>query len=551
MNLHAQVFEDRLDLDIELLEAVPLSPLSSVEELASYPFPRLRPTSQSRRVSFQALVLENNYARYVILPDLGGRIYAAYDKRTQKDLIESGIILHNGGPRGVTLLQGIEFEFGGPRLDALGPVRWQIDEESEEASLVMRGQEGALTWHLVLALMPDSAALRLEGRVFNDSWSTASYNVRLNRNGAKLEVAGRTGAWFEDRRFPEPRLLAPRQLDTWGICLVPWSLDGVPVAASEAGVLSIDPQIAIQAAHPIRGRAFLLLDTGQTLEAALDLLPETPFIADLPGQIQAVTVRDEGGQDLLSWTDSAPLSPSWPAFTPPDLEAISESVFADQPNAQALADAEFDIRTKSAARELLAISSLRTGNLESAAAQIDDALNYAAESPPLWVMKALIARKTGVETDDLLNAHYLAPLDPLLRMEGFLAQNHQTKETNPLIAAIADDPDALTGCACFLYDLGQYDDLARWVDECLRHREIPMLRYILATALLDRSPMSVDAGNHIARAASTPINPPYPWRPTEMRILRRLAARFPEDARLADLLSLIQAAGNKIAADHD
>jgi hypothetical protein len=211
------------------------------------------------------------------------------------------------------------------------------------------------------------------------------------------------------------------------------------------------------------------------------------------------------------------------------------------PSELEIAHHSFDLRTKHAATVLRAIAFIRAGNWVQAQRSLDDALTCGAENHLVWLLKAIVARKTGDETDDLLNGHFLAPLEPLFRVESFLAQNVQSREPSPLVAPIADNPEALIEGAAFLFQLGLFDDLSRWVDECLRHREVPMLRYFLAEALFARSPMSVDAASHLQRASQAPINPPYPWRQIEKTVLSRLALRVPNDARIQDLLELIKA----------
>jgi hypothetical protein len=68
-----------------------------------------------------------------------------------------------------------------------------------------------------------------------------------------------------------------------------------------------------------------------------------------------------------------------------------------------------------------------------------------------------------------------------------------------------------------------------------------MLRYILADALLTDSRMEVEAAQFVQQAKDKPIAPPYPWRHYERKVLARLTARFPLDARIADLLRGLEA----------
>jgi len=541
VNLRAQVFEDRVELDIEVLEAVPLSSKSPQSDLNSFPYPALRRTGKGQKTLFRTLILENAYLRLTIVPDLGGRILSLFDKRTQKELLSQEMTFLAGGVRGVGLDQGIRFELTPERTNSLGPVDFVADEDEDGSATVTLGEiHGDLSWHLILTMPPDSATVGIEGRVFNRSWHSVAYNAEFRYADAGIHFHCEPGGWIVSsagavQRFELARHLMPQQLDVWGVMLIP--AEGAVDAVCPDGALSVGERFAFQATRPFKGEIFVLLDSGQTLEAPVEIDPAAAFGADLPGRVVGVSIRDEEGRTVLHWPASD-ISLPVPDERGVDLEFLSAAVEAESASETELAHHAFDLRTRHAAHMLMAVSYIRAGNWAQAQRSLDDALSYGAENHLVWLIKAILARKEGSETDDLLNGHFLAPLEPLFRMESFLSQNVQTREPSPLIAPLADNPGALIEGAAFLFHLGLYDDLSRWVDECLRHREVPMLRYFLAEALLARSPMSVDAASHVQRAAQTPINPPYPGRPVEITVLRRLSERFPDEARIKDLLDL-------------
>lgn len=447
-----------------------------------------------------------------------------------------------GGARGVSIPQGLEFDLFSGRLNGLGPVDFSVGDETEDSVVTLHEQAGDLSWHLVFTLPPDAAVLRVEGRVFNRTWAPIAYNAGFTVHGSGLAQVTPAGTWTGTSRFEEPsRELMPHQLDVWGVQFVPFSGSTICTAASEGGVLSLEEGFRFQATRHIKGKVFIQLEGGQTLEAPIDILPEVPFVSDMPGRVTAVAIRDEQGDTIFSWLGSSASELKPEPSNGPSLATQAESLFTGKDVTFALNHAEFDLRLRAPAKTLKAIAAMRENDFLEASRHLDEALLSNAEDHIVWLLKAMIARKSGEETDDLLNAHFLAPLEPLLRMESFLAQNLHTKEKSSLVTPLAENPDALVEGACFLYDLGQYDDLSRWADECLRHREVPMLRYLLADALLSNSPMSVDAASNISKAAATPVNPPYPWRATEKRVLTRLCERFPTDDRIRDLLALMNA----------
>jgi tetratricopeptide (TPR) repeat protein len=61
----------------------------SIENLGQYPYTALDPdslASEPKPVSYQSLTLENEYLKVVFLPELGGRIWSAYDKVANKEI---------------------------------------------------------------------------------------------------------------------------------------------------------------------------------------------------------------------------------------------------------------------------------------------------------------------------------------------------------------------------------------------------------------------------------------------------------------------------------
>jgi hypothetical protein len=76
------------------------------------------------------------------------------------------------------------------------------------------------------------------------------------------------------------------------------------------------------------------------------------------------------------------------------------------------------------------------------------------------------------------------------------------------------------------------DQLARFADEGLRHLNLPMLRYLLAYALLEDSRMGAEAAQHVQLSAKAGFAPPFPHREIEFVALRRLVERFPDDPLL-------------------
>ncbi len=71
----------------------------SIESAGFYPYTMLDPSSRSQRpvpVKYECLVLENEYLRAEFLPELGGRIYSAYDKVAKRQLFYHPTVIKPG-----------------------------------------------------------------------------------------------------------------------------------------------------------------------------------------------------------------------------------------------------------------------------------------------------------------------------------------------------------------------------------------------------------------------------------------------------------------------
>jgi len=145
------------------------------------------------------------------------------------------------------------------------------------------------------------------------------------------------------------------------------------------------------------------------------------------------------------------------------------------------------------------------------------------------------------ESPELAAAHALSPLEPVLRAEAFLSipQTHG-KEPSTVMRPLAGDPDALHECAHLYIEAGFLSDASRLIDEALRHGEHPMLRYMHAWILMKHTRMEMEAAAEVSRAAKSPLQPPFPWRPLEVQAVEELHARFPNDERLRALSELLQ-----------
>lgn len=548
--------EDLIDLPCSTVELVLLE-----EDASVYPWHRLRPTERLQTMSLRTVVLENDWLRAVVCLDLGGRLLALDDKRTGLAVLPrpTQLSLTTEGPRGAWVEAGVQVELATPmRANAVGTV----DHQLHSPAVFLYELDGPLSWHTAITLAEDRAELLWETTVYNRSFAEL-HAVR----GLRLAMPGRfaalpEGGVVEDGvrslhlayspgefdlvgqegdvlRMVRHGALSPRQSDSWKVRFTPYT--GLPAGgvttggaawAEESGVLRV------QSSQPLSGKLVVSLADGRTMEAPVELggKPVELDLAGLPGAPSALALMDSDRrivmQGPLRRETHVPLEPTSLAQAYADFLAGRPERPIRQAN---------ESGTGGAKLVLLAMRVV-SNDPNRAAELIEDALLSNGSDPLAWWLKAVAHRHAGALDEDrpeLLNAHYLAPLEPALRAEAFLrTPAAEGREPSPLTGKLAQNPDAAIEVACLYLEARLYMDAARLIDDLLRHRDQPMLRYLLAWGLLTHSRMATEAAEHVRAAGRLPIGPPYPWRPLESMAIAKLAERFAQDEALRKWLEL-------------
>ena len=131
--------------------------------------------SEAHPRAWQAVHLENEWLRVVVLPELGGRIHVARDRASGEDLFWANPEIKPAlvGLAGPWIAGGVEFNWPQHHRPATYlPVDWQIEHEDDGSVVVwcsdhdpfarMKGMHG-------VRLRPGSAVLELAVRLFNRS----------------------------------------------------------------------------------------------------------------------------------------------------------------------------------------------------------------------------------------------------------------------------------------------------------------------------------------------------------------------------------------------
>ncbi len=551
----ADAYDDAIDLQIGLLSA-------GDPTAKSYPYPSLSALGDQEMRRFRTVVLQNAYLTVTILPGLGGRMISIFDKRTGKEILPRSqtLLPQPGGSRGVSLADGLQIQVGvEDRLNSMGNVDTALerpmDDESPAGVWISETVGGTgISWQAHVHLPADRAELLIETRVLNRTRLPVAYRGGISIGIGNGCVRGNTvyvesldtgfSLYSTEPPFSLPSLqgdrlrfdrdlvesvLGPRQVDYWSVRLNPWSgLGGDPVAGDQVAILVSENALSIQTSRVFLGAKLMVQTTGgRVLESPADLYPERITaipLGEFTGQIAAVAVQDAAKKVLV----------------------LSEVTTAS-PQPDEVWNLSMAMGTRHLAYLLLAERALAQDNLAEADEKLEQALLYNGDDPLMWWLKALVGRLSGAAEEgqtELLNAHYLAPLEPALRAEAFLAQSQEMgKEPNPLLGALEENPENFIEVAAMLTETGRWDQASRWIDEAIRHKDMPMLRYLWAYAYLMGSRMEVQAAEQLNEAAKLEFGPPFPFRAVEIRALRFLTERFPTDLRLAQYVELLSQVG--------
>jgi tetratricopeptide (TPR) repeat protein len=166
-----------------------------------YPYPLLDALT-NRRVgkSYNAVYLENEYLRVTVLPELGGKLYAIYDKTARRDVLYTNHVVKYAmvGIRGAWTSGGVEWNFpDGHTLTTVSPVDYTTRTEAGGSAVVVVGDTERvqrMQWAVAIRLRPGRKVVETE--------------VTLNN---RREVPGRYWFWAtaaapaaDDLRFVYP-----------------------------------------------------------------------------------------------------------------------------------------------------------------------------------------------------------------------------------------------------------------------------------------------------------------------------------------------------------
>lgn len=189
--LTAQVTVKEVQMEIPTYVTGPDDPAPPFGLPNVYPYPLQTDITRTKVLQkHRVVVLENEYIRVLILPDIGGRILAAIDKTNQDfDFIYYNHVIKPGlvSLRGAWLSGGIEWNFPtlGHTVNTVSPVKYKIINRQEGGVTCLVGTEEwvrRMKWEVFITLYPGrsyfTTRIRLENRTLTHNngyfWANAA-----------------------------------------------------------------------------------------------------------------------------------------------------------------------------------------------------------------------------------------------------------------------------------------------------------------------------------------------------------------------------------------
>lgn len=139
-----------------------------------YPYAMLDKLSETRQAKrYDAVYLENNYIQLMILPELGGRIFAGQDKTNGYDFFYRQHVVKPAliGMAGAWISGGVEWNIPHHhRVTTFMPVDYRLVENADGSKTVWLGEtewRHRMKWLVGLTLRPGNSCLEVTTRLFN------------------------------------------------------------------------------------------------------------------------------------------------------------------------------------------------------------------------------------------------------------------------------------------------------------------------------------------------------------------------------------------------
>ncbi len=167
-----------------------------------------------RDVTYRAVCLENQFLKVVVLPQLGGHIYSAYDKLAGEEMFYLNRVIKPARIRlrGAWAAFGVEFNFPrGHSVTTLSPIDYRLFERADGSVSVAVGdceQMSRMRWTVMITLRPGARRIEVATRITNRTelphryyfWANAA--VSANEHLQFLSPARAARRFGQDLPFP-------------------------------------------------------------------------------------------------------------------------------------------------------------------------------------------------------------------------------------------------------------------------------------------------------------------------------------------------------------
>jgi tetratricopeptide (TPR) repeat protein len=186
----------------------------------TYPYPIQDNLSKTKQnVTYKTMVIENEYLKVIVIPELGGHVHAVYDKLTGESIVYENKVLKPTliGLRGAWTSGGIEFNTGpqGHTVTCLSPVEANFVDYPDGSKGIAIGnieQVYQTQWVVTIRLRPGRNFLEEKVRIYNP---TEQKRIYYFWNCVAVE------------NTDSSQLIYPMKLgqDHWGKTFYPWPMD--------------------------------------------------------------------------------------------------------------------------------------------------------------------------------------------------------------------------------------------------------------------------------------------------------------------------------------
>jgi tetratricopeptide (TPR) repeat protein len=180
---NVRVWQGALEIPTYLLgEEDPNPPMPLADKVRIYPYTLLDDlTDRLEAKSYQAVYIENEFLKAIVLPELGGHLYSLYDKVNKREVFYRNNVVKYGlvSLRGAWVSGGMEFNFpNGHTVVTVSPVAFTTMQNPDGSATVVVGDVDLVTemhWEVALTLRPGQARLDQHVTLFNDTGVTHPY----------------------------------------------------------------------------------------------------------------------------------------------------------------------------------------------------------------------------------------------------------------------------------------------------------------------------------------------------------------------------------------